>query len=145
MSVNYGSNLVSYMKRVFTNKSNAILTINFNFENNVPIIKSSLNNDIIIDKTPFNMIINEDNVCELYLALYQELKEICCQDEMSIMGLSVIMNLSIKEPALLIEIKEPRNNKMYILLDNYKLAKKAIHEISNDWEEMLQSKNVKKL
>ena len=50
------------------------------------------------------------------------------------------MNLSTKEPSLLIEIKELRNNKMYIVLDNYKLANIAIHEIANDWEEMLQVK-----
>ncbi len=59
---------------------------------------------------------------------------------MSTMNLLVFMNLSTKEPSLLIEIKELRNNKMYIVLDNYKLANIAIHEIANDWEEMLQVK-----
>ncbi len=38
MSVNYGKNLISYMQRHFVNKSNTVLTISFNFSDDIPYV-----------------------------------------------------------------------------------------------------------
>lgn len=134
--------IIQELKQILTNNVNSNIDITIQLEEDISLY-IKVNNGSSSNKIKLN--INRTMLSDLYLNLYQELKNNYLNSQT--VSINVIENINLiypDNPYLVVVLKELHHNKINIEFKNYGLEKDCIETIKNDWIFLVKEEKKKK-